>query len=455
MAFKASRYNHFQQWPGGGYLVYNSLAGSVAVMTDENYRIYRVLIEKLGNHPPVDLVEEETALAEQLRMGRFLCRGDVDERDYLKMMHYLNKYDRTTLNLSFAPTMACNMACEYCFEGNKSGRMSEDVINRVIALVNNQTPLIRKLDVGWYGGEPLLAMGIVDRLSSAFIDICDREKILYGASLISNGYLLRPETTDRLCELRVNSAQVCLDGPKEMHNRRRPLKGGRSSYDSIIDNISYAADKMHITVRINVDKTFSREIIAELLHDLEAAGLHKKITVTFGLVNVATPVCANISERCYDIAEFAGIEVDFYRLLLDEGFRIQNTPKPKSVICMAQTVNAFLIDHDGDVYRCLIYSGDKSKSIGNIADPIEYLYSKCFNMLEFDPLEDPTCGDCLLLPACMGGCPSRRIFDGLSGDDVCSTWKHNLRPMLEIIAQAQMQAMQTAEKEVVETESST
>lgn len=454
MGYKVSRYNHFQQWPGRGYLAYNSLAGTVAVMTDENYRIYRALIEKLADGN-ADLTEEEAAYAGQLRMGRFLCRDDIEEREYLRMLHYLDKYDRTTLNLSFTPTMACNMACEYCFEGNKSGRMSDAVINRVIAFVNNQTSLIRKLDVGWYGGEPLLAVDIIERLSSAFLEICDREKILYGASLISNGYLLRPDTADRLCELRVNSAQVCLDGPKEMHDRRRPLKGGRSSYDAIIDNISYAADKMHITIRINVDKMISREAISRLLRDLTAAHLEEKVSLAFGLVNVITPVCSNIAEDCYDIAEFAAIEVDFYRLLLDEGFRIQNIPRPKSVTCMAQTINAFLIDHDGDIYRCLVYSGDKSKSIGNISDPIEYLYTRCAKMLEFDPVIDPTCRECPLLPACMGGCPSRRILDGSSGEDICSTWKHNLQPMLEVIAGAQMRAMQTDQSPAVESESST
>ncbi len=454
MTFRASQYNHIQEWPGHGYIIYNALAGSVGMLTADNYQAYCGLVEKLAESSPAELTKAETALAEQLLMGHFLRRNDVDERDYLRLMHNLDKYDRTTLNLSLAPTMACNMACEYCFEGNKSGRMTGDIVDEVIAFVTKQAGLIRKFDVGWYGGEPLLAMDIIDRLSSAFLDICDRAQIIYGASLISNGYLLRPETTDRLCELRVNSAQVCLDGPREVHNRRRPMKGGRSSYDAIVENIAYAADKMRITVRVNIDKTTSRDIVRKLLLDLKEAGLQRKITVAFGLVNVATPVCANISENCYDSVEFAGIEIDLYRLLLEEGFLVQNAPPPKSVACMAQTINAFLVDPDGDLYRCLLYSGDKAKSIGTIADPVASLYPICADTMDFQPIEDPTCGECLLLPACMGGCPSRRQSDGHHGDNLCTTWKHNLRPMLEIIAQGQMLALRSAENDSVEVESS-
>lgn len=441
MLLKKSRYNHFQEWPGGGYIAYNSLSGTIAILSDAEIALYNRLATRQFDPEQIALTPSEQEYIQYLHDCRFLRRADCDEIDYLRLQHGLDKYDRTLLNMSIAPTMACNMACEYCYEANKHGRMSREVIGAIIGTVQRHSPEIRRLDLGWYGGEPLLALDIIDLISTACLDICDRHAIRYGASLISNGYLLTPKVTDQLRALNVNAAQICLDGPARVHNIKRPLKSGQSSYEVIRENIVYAADKMDITVRVNIDKSYDRDMIIELLEDLGQYDLARRISLVFGRVNVASPVCAIISESCCDVAQFAQIESDFYRLLLERGFRIENIPSPRSLSCMAQSINAFLIDPEGDIYRCLIFPGDKSKAIGNIRDEINYLHANFLAMFDFDPFTDRACRDCHLLPVCMGGCPSQRIYQGRSGEDMCDSRKYNLKDMLEIIARAKLREM--------------
>ena len=78
---------------------------------------------------------------------------------------------------------------------------------------------------GWHG-EPLLQMDRLVDLSRKMRDVCTRADCKYTASIVSNGYLLDRETAERLKEQQVADAQITLDGPRDVHDERRPLVGG-------------------------------------------------------------------------------------------------------------------------------------------------------------------------------------------------------------------------------------
>ncbi|MBD3402847.1 radical SAM protein, partial [candidate division GN15 bacterium] len=225
--YKLSRYNHFQSGHDDSHIAYNARSGAVAVLTEENYAAVRVLAGKLSNGSSPVFTPEEQALLEQLAYGRFVYDDSVDEREELKFLHRRARFDESSLGLVIAPTMACNMACAYCFEGDKRGRMSEEVRQALIDFVRERAPRLESLDICWYGGEPLLAMDLIDELTASFRGLCAAHNLSYSASMISNGYLLSRETADRLAGLKINQLQVTLDGPSDIHNRKRPLKNGK------------------------------------------------------------------------------------------------------------------------------------------------------------------------------------------------------------------------------------
>jgi uncharacterized protein len=448
---KLSRFSHFQPWRDGYHIAYNAMSGAVALMTDENYEVYGKIKEKLASDSPPDFTDEEKELLKQLEYGHFLCDDNLDEVEALHFRHNIDRYDRTSLGLVLAPTLACNMACEYCYEANKKGRLSSQATEKLVTFVEERAPGISRLDVNWYGGEPLLAMDIIEDLTETFLDLSEEFKFEYGSSMISNGYLMTPKVTDKLKDFKIGSIQITIDGPARIHNVKRPLKNGKPSFETIIENIQYAADKISIGIRVNVDKNFTSDIIRELLQELIDAGVQDKVGVYFGQLEASTQVCSNISESCYETADFSKIEIEYYRLLLENGFRIDRLPSPMSTFCMAQVVNSFLVDPDGDIYRCFNHVGDKSMIMGNIAEEINYQNPNFTRLFNFHPFQDETCGVCNYLPICMGGCPARRTDRGLTGDQLCEGWRHNLEPMLEIIAMSRQQQRQqeaaTAAKE--------
>lgn len=437
-----SRYNHLQPWTDGYYIAYNAGSGALALMTADNRVVYDALAAKLAASPDAPLTDKESELLSQLKYGRFAFDDDVDERAAMQFRHNLDRYDQTTLGLTIAPTLACNMACPYCYESNKQGRMSAETVEALIAYVEKRAPGLQGISVTWYGGEPLLALDIVEDLSTSFMDIGKETKTGYAASIISNCYLLTPETVDKLVQWQVGSVQATVDGPARLHNVKRPLKNGRDSFDTILANLAYAVTKMKVSVRVNIDKTYDRDVIVELLGELKAAGLHDKIGLYFGQIEPSAQVCANIVESCFETTDFSRVETEYFRLLLEHGFRVDKLPAPSSTFCMAQMVNSFLVDPQGELYRCFNHVGNAAKSMGNIRNEINYSHPNFRRLFAFDPFQDPRCFACDLLPVCMGGCPSRRSERDLSADQLCESWKHNLQPMLEIIARSRQAEQQ-------------
>jgi len=303
------------------------------------------------------------------------------------------------------------------------------------------------LSLTWYGGEPLLAMDIIEELTGRIQSVTEPNSVKYSAMIVTNGYLLDQLTVDRLRQLHVTSAQVTLDGPAAIHNRKRPLVNGRPSFDTIVKNLVYATTRLRIGLRVNVDKEFTRDTVGRLLEELEAAGIRDRVSVNFALIEPVTSVCANISENCYDTASFSSVETDYYTLLSERGFRLEKLPSPCPTACMAQLINAFVVDPDGDLYRCWNYVGNKSHVCGNVARDVDHKHAEFLRLFTFDPYADAKCRDCNILPLCQGGCPSRRVDRDMTADQQCESWRYNLEPMLDLIARSRWQQMQNAKQE--------
>lgn len=54
--------------------------------------------------------------------------------------------------------------------------MSESVINKLAQYLNSISTRLQKLNIVWYGGEPLLAKKAIYTLSDKLITICQKTK---------------------------------------------------------------------------------------------------------------------------------------------------------------------------------------------------------------------------------------------------------------------------------------
>lgn len=423
---KISKYNIFvpYQEEKNKYIAYNSLNSSLALMNESDFEKYKKF-ESGG----IDIVDKD--LVDQLKEGGFIIEDGVDEKKQIRFNMYKEKFATDSLSLTIAPTSDCNFRCIYCYEKDsiKQNYMSIETQEKLIQLVKAYSKRISHLSLAWYGGEPLLAMDIIENLSNEFISICDKNNISYYASMITNGYNLTRENIEKLNKCRVELIQITIDGDGETHNKRRFLKGGQPTFNRIFHNLIDNKDILPGTViRINVDNGNYNEI-ENIVDLLVKNNLQEKVKPYLGHVT-NTNDCYS-ENNCLNFYDFCDLHYNFEDYLYSKGFtesRTDKYPQRIGTVCCADTFNSHVIDANGDLYRCWSDIGNISRKIGNINDGDNIkTNSQYIEFLMYDPTSDEKCEDCKHLPICMGGCPAK-VRDNI--EDRCSNTKIKLEEYL-------------------------
>lgn len=418
---KESRYNVWVAHQDVSY-VYNGVSGAVLRVPEEDRSILqRFLSGEEGVHCRPELLIH---LAE----GSMLVADESDELAMLAKRYEASRYDASTFALTIVTSLGCNFDCPYCFEAKHPSIMNDEVQQLLLRVLDDQLPKIRTFSVAWYGGEPLVGKRALLALSDAFIERCDRAGVGYSAVITTNGYLLDKATSAQLRERRVHSAQVCLDGPPEVHDRMRPLTGGKGSFWRIVQNLHHATDYLSVSVRMNVDTgNFGRA--EELLQILAAEGFAGKLTVYPGqLVGVddgAPAPSATYTHRCFTNAQFARAQLEFAALAARYGFARPSLPLPVGAPCTAVRANELIVGSKGELYKCWLSVGNRLEVVGDIRD-YRNPNGRLQKWLKHDPFANAECRGCIALPVCMGGC-AHHAMDPIQYENRCGTFRHTYR----------------------------
>ena len=418
---KPSSYN-FVFKENGDIYIYNAFVNSFAKINSE---IAAFINSPIDGDKAVQVSKE--AILPLIR-GGFVVEDGKDELAELKVRNRLGRFGRTSFGITVAPTLACNFKCTYCFEQPSSEKMSQKTADTVYDFVLKNLKDKTSFGVCWYGGEPLLALDIIEYLSRRFITLCKTLNIPYDADIISNGFLMNKEMANLLAnELKVKFWQVTLDGPPATHNKRRPTLIGKASFETVLNNLASCYEYFdRVSVRINVDNTNYKDV-PKLLDILDKAGLKNKVNVYFGKVQVLGSACKSIGSICFTEEEFSKIESHLYKIALQKGFVLNNRPLLVTGYCGADRSNSFLIDPKGNLGKCWNSVGVEKEKVGSVYD--NALNDNYVSWLSYDPFQDPECVDCKILPICMGGCPYDTI---IVSKKVCKTIRYNLIESLKL-----------------------
>ncbi|MCJ7507623.1 MAG: SPASM domain-containing protein [candidate division Zixibacteria bacterium] len=443
--YKASRYNHFVE-NNGKVLAFNAMSCGLGEMDKENYEVYQKIIDgKITDYTkiPPDLLEK-------LKQGNFLVPETRDEIQKLKAGHFAARFSNRGFGLTIIPTLECNFACDYCYEPSnpdpakepKRNFMSQEVQDGLVEMVKSMLPHGTMLGITWYGGEPLLGLKVIESQTEKFKRVCEDKNAKYTAGIVTNGYLLTPEVVNRLVELNVSLAQVTVDGPQEIHNKRRPLVGGSPTYEVIMHNLEEIPENVNffVSIRVNIDKR-NRDDVIPLLKQLKERGLcdRKNISLYFSQVHTDNYACKDIKESCFLTREYTAYELELYKQAIRIGFKVRNYPMLMIVGCSAITSHSFVVEPDGTLQACWDTVGRKELSIGKIENSILKLNDNYCKWLSYSPFEKKECLNCSVLPICLGGCPYRNIYEyRLSSQErnTCMIWKYNLRDKMRFYVEA-------------------
>lgn len=430
--FKKSYYNEIITHNNNGEIIlFNSRTGALTIMNKEAQEIYNN-IENIDEALIKEGKEKEYLV--KMKENGFIVDINTDEFKLMEAVENISRYNDKLLMLTIAPTTACNMACPYCYEGNNikhKPSMNEEVKSDLIKFVINKIKSAKVFKVCWYGGEPLLEKQTIAELSLEFIKVCNELGVHYGASMVTNGVLLDYETAKYLKEkCNVNNVQITLDGPKVINDQRRLLKNGTSSFDIITKNIDDIKEILNVTIRINVDNNnldCIEELVDYIINTKKWGGKVK--FYMYPVINKCNE-CNHDDDLLCDDNELSKKIKDIMSKVYSKGsieFMTNSYIKPRNLSCSATKYNNFLVDPEGDLYKCWSQIGNKDMIVGNVKIG-ERLNPEHVKWITLKLPQE--CVECKKLPLCKGGCGLLRINNG--NKPVCDMGLANYKNTLKI-----------------------
>lgn len=311
--------------------------------------------------------------------------------------------------------------------------MSADTQERLISWIKEYKN-IRTLSVAWYGGEPLLAFGIICALTERFQTL----GLTYDkASLVTNGYLLDREKIRRLNDLEIGFIQITLDGSPKIHDNRRILAGGGPTFARILENVDALMNSDWAgvcNIRVSIDKNNIEDFL-NLRTELLSRFQGKKLFVYPGRVDVLGGQDYD-GGCCLDSDEWSDFTLELARC---HGIFPAGRLHPRIKLggtCVALRHQSFVLGPEGELYKCWDDVGQPTMVLGSIHDPdtVTHPVLRAQYATGVDPYLDPECRTCAVLPICGGGCAHRRLlakYHGRAGIEYCSPYKSRLRDYLE------------------------
>ena len=413
-----SQYSHLFISKEGRFLLYNSEINMFVELTKQQY--YSILqFSKIGEESGLSHQEIEYLIDKRI----IVEEGHKDDYyNKVKFITRLNCLSYDTLTLNIIPTTACNFSCSYCFEKNKSVRIMSDKIIEDLCTFVNKNARAHKINLIWYGGEPLLAANVIEKILHRMSSTID--KPIVHQSLITNGYCINEKICKLFKEYKLDDIQITLDGIRAQHNRERFTNNDHNTYDRIIRNIGIVLHELpltHVHVRINVDESNKHDYH---LVTKEIRSLYNTDRLTFypGFLRIEDPVLGKMKSP--SIVEQS--KRKFYFDLEYEGESVNFFPIHRNKSCSAIKLNTFIIGPQGEFYKCWNDVGLEDRIIGyinseNISN--QSLFLKY--LMDGTMFDDPKCRECFFFPICGGGCPQYRLKNKFQDGhyNLCSTFR--------------------------------
>lgn len=398
-----SKYNYYIVDDDGAKLVYNTLTGMIAVLTDTQWE----LLHRENYELDLDHLEE----CSELIKYRFFVSKDTNEMmDYLELYNIVRNFMPSSAITSYTvlTTTGCNARCFYCFEqGFKPDTMRKSTAASLADYMIDHSK-DNKISIHWFGGEPLCNTSAIDI-------ICTRLKnanVRFSSTMTSNGYAFTKNLVATAANLwNLNHVQITLDGLHDEHNRRKNyICSSPDPFDQTITNIhELIGAGISVSVRLNFD-----------------FGNNSEMPALIDFLSEEFRGCKRIS--FYPVALFEDCNTwnpdrapDEQLKLIQEQIRLSKNIRERGVLSEKNVCRGFAISHCGannPAHRTINPNGtfsfchnySDSSVFGSIFDDI--LDVESFQKWTNNNRLRKKCSECIWLPECTAFdmCPVKKSF---------------------------------------------
>lgn len=338
-------------------------------------------------------------------LGMVVPDREEEKREVLGLLDKFNKKN-TWLNISVILNLDCNFDCVYCYEGDMKGSlyMEDETAGLLLDFIKSRfVQGKRSVNIDFYGGEPLLSMGLIKSISAGIISFVKSRGGKFTFTLVTNGSLFRRGIAKELILLGLTGVKITIDGPPEVHNACRPFRSGAGSFDTIIRNIKETADLLKIEIGGNFQQGNYNEFPL-LFEYLEKEGLTPDRIYQLKFGPVMNRPEGEVSPADYVDGHMSVNEpwlIEAGTLLrekvLERGYSVPKvTPSP----CQVEIKDAYVVNYDGLIYKCPVFIGKDGYEIGDLNTGLRD-YSDFYKLGNW---KNEECVECEYLPICFGGC---------------------------------------------------
>jgi uncharacterized protein len=407
------------------------------------FKISGQLKDRLTEGDPNEL-EEETI--QQLAKIKILVPEDENELHTIVTENNKAIGASTELYEVIQPSAMCQLGCDYCGQQHTKDYISQSVSAKLLERIRLKLSSGKydSLFIGWFGGEPLMGLKQIRELSKELIKIAGEYKIPYGAKIVTNGLSLKPAIFRELAtELKVQQAEITLDGIGAYHDQRRITKEGQSTFDIIFKNIldvtsmpDFEKLGCRISLRCNVDYR-NVEGVSPLIKLLAEHKLQDKLAY-FYPIGVYSWGGNTAHQKSLTKEQFAEMEIGWMIEMFEHGFLPGLLPNRVKKVCMAVSKDSEMYDAFGNIFNCTEVSytdfyKNTPYSLGNLKTDNTRIDANRPLSTWYSDMEDPEakkfpCVTCRMLPVCGGGCPKSWHEDMRA----CPTAKFNIKERLAL-----------------------
>lgn len=396
----------YESKDGKYYMMHTASGNIVSTNVAQKMQLQQIL-----NAPDDHL---ESVVCGKLTDLGFIVPDRVNEYQIITAKRLLRNFCKNNyLELTIMPTEKCNFRCVYCYENFVKPKMNEETMGSIIRYVKKNISNRKGLIVSWFGGEPLLAMDVIEKLSNEFIKICRENRKIYSASITTNAYLLNLEVFEKLRKMRINHFQITIDGNKMIHDKQRVLAGGGGTFDQIIQNLKSIcmngkSNLWTISLRTNVTNNtvhnigqFKKEIIDSFNDDPRVYIMLRKMW-TNNTDDADALVCSDQDFECF-VNQCEISETSLYQEYI--------FAHDMNFMCYASNPNSYVIGSDGKIYKCTYALYDDINQIGQLdrAGEIHLDEEKLSFWIAPRATNQAECMTCANYASCVSnGCPYRQ-----------------------------------------------
>jgi MoaA/NifB/PqqE/SkfB family radical SAM enzyme len=178
--------------------------------------------------------------------------------------------DRLPSGAVYEATMRCNLHCEFCYVIdflNIEGEWREEM---TIDRLRQAFPDQAGFQVSLTGGEIFMRKDIMSVLALF------QEKGYSCGYLTTNGTIINEERAEALADLAaagfLKHISVSVDGPGELHDRARGMKGTFERTCAGLRRLQDAARRKHAPLRVSINTTVAQESLEALDEMVDVAG---------------------------------------------------------------------------------------------------------------------------------------------------------------------------------------